>query len=232
VDRLADIQENIVCSTRLFEEAAKGGVKTIFFASSGGTVYGPYDRPISERDLPHPICAYGVSKLTTEHYLRLCCREFDVQGLALRFGNPYGRLQNDPNRMQGAIEVFLNRLIANEPIHIWGDGHIVRDYFHVQDLVAAVEGLANHKVQGFDVFNVGSGTGHSLLQILSLMAKITGLNPKISFMSPRAIDVPISILDISKLQNVTGWRPRVGLEEGIRKEWQRLWQNARNGKRG
>lgn len=224
-DSSVDLQDNVVSSARLFDMAAQAGVETILFASSGGTVYGPSSQPSRETDLPAPISAYGVAKLAVEHYLRLCCSRYGIRGLALRFANPYGRIAGGLERAQGAIEIFMKRLLLGLPLPVWGNGGTVRDFFYIEDLVSAVRLLLLREAHGFEIFNVGSGEGHSLGAVLRQLESVSGMRPNLQTLPARKFDVPYNVLDPSRLKEATGWRPEVGLEAGMRQTWLHLTED-------
>ena len=126
-------------SLALFDICRNSGVKRIVFVSSGGTIYGPSAQiPISETAPTDPITAYGVGKLAIEKYLALYEHLFGLDYRILRVANPFGPFQI-PLKNQGVIAALISRALKNEPIEIWGDGSVVRDYIYVDDVVAALE---------------------------------------------------------------------------------------------
>jgi UDP-glucose 4-epimerase len=216
---LYDIETNLVSTLGILENAVKNDVKKIIFASSGGTVYGiPQSLPITEDHPTEPTCSYGITKLAIEKYLFLYNHLHDLNYIVLRFGNPYGQRQRTEN-IQGVIPVFLWKLNNNEIIDIWGDGTVSRDYFHISDLVDAVL-KATHSSFSHDIFNIASGNALSLLDILSIMEKVTGIHPQLRFLPGRKLDVPVNCLDIGKARRLLKWQPTVSLEDGIQKTWE------------
>ncbi len=220
-DLPAEVQNNVAPSARLFEAACKAGIGTIVFASSGGTVYGDYRRPVSETDLPLPMGGYGLAKLSTEHYLRLNCLKGSARGIVLRFANPYGREQDHATGIQGLLDVALSRARLGLPIQVFGDGSVVRDFFHVEDLAESVRMVldAQH-APGFYVYNVGSGAGCSIRDALAALERATGKPLNLRFEPSRSFDVPYNVLDIRKIEQATQWKPRIDLESGLRRVWQ------------
>ena len=215
---LYDVETNIVATIGLMENAVKANVKKIIFASSGGTIYGiPQSLPITEHHATDPVCSYGITKLAIEKYLALFNHLHNLHYVILRFGNPYGERQRT-NSVQGVIPVFLGKIKNNDIIDIWGDGTVARDYFYISDLVNAVLKAGNSTIT-HDVFNIAGGTGYSLLDILSLIEKVTGIKPQVRFLPRREFDVPVNYLDIRKAKNILNWQPTVSLEEGIARTW-------------
>ena len=219
---LKDI-ENISTNLHLFDQAIKAGVESVLFASSGGTVYGsPSTLPVPETTGGSPISAYGVSKRAVEMYLDLLAGK--TRTINMRIGNPYG-----PYQLQGTAVGFLayalNAINTGAAVNIYGDGSTVRDYLYVDDLAIAIESLINStKCTG--TYNIGSGQGHSLSDLLKILATVTGQEVKANFTSPRSFDVPAIVLDISKLQQDSGWTPSTSLAEGIQLMWDFLRKSA------
>jgi UDP-glucose 4-epimerase len=135
-DPVFDIQSNVVESLFLFEQCVTNNIKKIIFASSGGTVYGvPQSVPVPEENPTTPICSYGISKLTIEKYLSLFKQLHNLNSVIIRPSNPFGSRQN-PFGIQGAIPVFLGKILRNERIQIWGTGDVIRDFIYIEDLVS------------------------------------------------------------------------------------------------
>lgn len=214
----ADVRGELAASIRLFQACADNGVRRVVFLSSGGTVYGiPSRIPINEDHPTRPICAYGGLKLAIEHYLHLSHHVSGLEYVILRGANVYGE-RHDLNRSQGAVNVFLRRLARNEPIELWGDGRVIRDYLYVGDLVRAI-GLALTTPLQAGVFNVGSGQGVALTDLLAACAVETGLTPQIQVRPGRGCDVPANVLAIDRIRAELGWRPEVTLADGLARTW-------------
>ncbi len=158
------------------------------------------------------MCSYGVSKLTIEHYLDVYKHLRDLNYVALRLANPYGERQS-PLRALGALTVFLHRTLRRQNIEIWGDGSVTRDFIYVGDVAQAVYLATANPISG--VFNVGSGTGLSLRDILPHVQKAVGAEPVVTWLAPRSFDVPRIVLDANKLTKATDWRAITSLTEGI-----------------
>jgi len=212
-----DVQSNVVASIELFEEAAAAGVEKVLFASSGGTVYGrPPVNPVPE-DVHHdPLVSYGVTKLMIEKYGALFRALHGLDVVALRLANPYGPRHRSAT--QGVIPIFIRRILAGEPIQIWGDGGIVRDYVYIDDVVEAFLRAAAYRGPA-RVFNIGTGRGVSLNDLVARLRRIGGRPVEVTYLPGRAFDVPEIVLDVSRAARELGWRPRVSLEEGLARTW-------------
>lgn len=214
-DPIGDVTGNILGSLRLLETVRKQNNNIrIVFASSGGTVYGPIKfETVSEEHPTNPICSYGITKLTVEKYLQLYKELHGVNSISLRIANPYGRWQKSDSS-QGVISVFAGRILHNNVIDIWGDGSVVRDYVFVKDVVAAML-LASTYGGREVVFNIGSGKGYSLQEILGSLEVATNQKAQIVYHPPRSFDVQKSVLDVSRAKLELGWTPMVELQDGI-----------------
>ena len=209
------VADAVPAKVRLLEACRRQGVRRFLFASSGGTVYGVTGARAVNEDAPtDPISAYGIGKLVVEKYLRLYEHLHGLDSRVLRIANAYGPHQ-DPYRGQGLIAAIMRRLLDGAPIEIWGDGDVIRDYIHIDDVVAAMLALRDHDGPG-RVFNVGSGIGRSVAEVLDDAARITSRAPRLIRRPARAADVPVNILDSARLARETGWRPRLEWEDGLR----------------
>jgi UDP-glucose 4-epimerase len=217
-----DVETNVLGTLRLLELCRRHEVQKIVFGSSGGTVYGiPRSTPIDESHPTLPTCSYGIHKLMVEKYLHLTSMLHGLDYCVLRPANVYGPGQR-LDIAQGAVAVFLDRALRNEPIQIWGDGNVVRDYVYVEDAVEAfVKALSfngEHKV-----FNIGCGKGISLNQLLHEIQALIGHALAVEYSGARALDVPVNVLDCALARRHLGWSAETPLAEGLRRtcEWMR-----------
>jgi UDP-glucose 4-epimerase len=169
--------------------------------------------PIDERHPTEPLCSYGISKLIIEKHLVMQSELHGLRPVVLRVANPYGERQR-VDTAQGAVAAFLSRCLAGRPIEIWGDGTVTRDYLHVADVANAFR-LALAYDGPNRVFNVSSGEGTSLNQLIDLIGDALGVIPNVRFLPGRAFDVPVSVLDNRLAREHLGWTPRVGLRDGL-----------------
>lgn len=220
-----DAISNIGGSVQLLESAVKSNVKQVIFMSSGGTVYGiPQYTPIREEHPTNPECSYGIGKLAVEKYLRFFSSRYGIATCAIRLANPYGEYQN-PNSTQGAVAVFTNKILNHEKISIWGDGQCRRDFIYADDFADAFCRLIG-KTDFTGELNIGSGESHSLLEIITIIEKCLNTKAKIEFFPSRQFDIPVSMLDISKAEQVLQWKPATDLFYGIAKTVEYFKQNS------
>jgi len=198
-DIVFDINSNITSTIHLLELLKKYFVSKILFCSSGGTVYGLMNEKnqIDENHPTYPISAHGINKLAIEKYIYLYHYRYDLEYLIVRLSNPYG--EKHASAEQGLINIALKKVINNDPVIIWGDGAIIRDYIYIKDCAKIIHDLLRKNIFN-QIINVGSGQGYSINQILSLIRDRVG-DFAIIYKSPRTFDVPKIVLDIHKLKS-------------------------------
>lgn len=213
-DPLFDVETNLTGTLRLLQHAIKSGLKKVIFVSSGGTVYGsPRTVPIAETHPTDPISSYGITKLAIEKYLFLFHKLHGLEYNVLRLANPYGEGQRT-HASQGAVAVFLGHAQSDEPIEVWGDGSVVRDYIYIGDVVTAMMATLNYQGEQ-RLFNIGSGVGLSLNQVLDAMERFFGRPVQRNYLPGRSFDVPASVLCINAAKEFLNWRPLVAFDEGL-----------------
>lgn len=212
-----EIRENVFSTINLLDSMVNAGVKKLIFISSGGTVYGEGDKKQTNEGFEkHPISKYGVHKLVIEKYIHLYYKFHNIDYRVIRLSNPYGSLEKI-NKKQGIIPVIIDNIISKNTIHIWGDGENIRDYIHIDDAIEAFFAVDRYDGE-YKIFNVGTGKGYTLNQIISIIIKELNCEmPTIKFEEARKCDVRKNILDISLLNKCTGWRPQIELEDGIKR---------------
>ena len=229
-DPRGDLCTNLLGTLELLEACGRAGVQRLVFVSSGGTVYGvPQQVPIAETHPTEPTCAYGISKLAAEKYLSLYAHLGPLRAVTLRVANPYGGRQR-LDAPQGAVAVFLGRALRGEPIEIWGDGTVVRDFVALTDVIAALQQAialtALLPTGAHRLFNIGSGEGLSLNQLVELLDQSLGRQLERRYLPGRSFDVPVSVLAIERARQELGWQPQLGLQEGIRAFYGRFRQRG------
>jgi UDP-glucose 4-epimerase len=220
-DFAADAQANLVPSLNLLKAIKDARRRPhLIYSSSGGAVYGPgigrQREPFKETDPCIPSTSYGIQKLSFESYLRMAASEGWIQATALRIGNPYGVLL-PPERMQGFIGVALHQVLLGKPVKIFGDPRNVRDYVHLDDVCRFVQRILESR-EDFQIYNIGSGEGHSVDEIMTLLERVTGREiPRETFHysgSDKHL-VPWIVLSVEKAAQQLGWRPEIDLVDGL-----------------
>ncbi|WP_046528780.1 MULTISPECIES: NAD-dependent epimerase/dehydratase family protein [Cellulomonas] len=218
-DPTLDIRTNVAASIELFRACVDAGVSRVVFASTGGAIYGDQDREVfGEEDPALPVSPYAIGKLTIESYLRYFRRKYGLASTVVRISNPYGPRQN-PQKRQGVIPIFLRRLADGLPVTIYGDGSMVRDYVYVTDVAEMVadvaEGTPRH-----DTYNLGSGSGSSLEDIVRTIGEVTGRDVRREYAPRPATFVDHVTLATARFEAEFPSRPRTSLAEGIRLTWE------------
>lgn len=213
-----DVMSNLLPTIRLVEICLANGVKKIVYGSSGGTVYGePKVTPTPENHPLMPTSAYGQSKLTIENYLNFYARSTDIDVNILRISNPYGPGQNQL-RVQGIVAVAMGCAYHNRVLKLYGKGEAVRDYLYIDDVIEAL--LLAAETSGSSVVNISSGIGHSVMEIVETIEKISGRTIQKEFIPDRPGDVKVNILDNQRAFEIYGWKPKVEFKDGLYRTWE------------
>ena len=214
-DPMYDAQVNIMGLLHVLGNAVKYGTKRVIFASSGGAIYGEQESfPATETHPTRPDSPYGVSKLSSEHYLH-CYRQ--VYGLAyscLRYANVYGPRQ-DPHGEAGVVAIFSQGMLQGSGVVISGNGMQTRDYIYVEDVVEAHMAVLNSGVDG--IFNVGTGQETSVNHLFRQIKELVSPGVKEIYGPARKGEQFRSCLDFGRIQKALDWEPRVALTEGLRR---------------
>lgn len=224
-DPVSDVNGNLVNTIRLLEVMNDSGVKKIIYFSSGGTVYGhPQISPMDELHPTNPVCSYGIVKLAIEKYLNMYSDLYGFTSVVLRPSNPYGPGQRRMG-VQGFIGTCINMALSEKTLTIWGDGSVIRDYVHVADVVTAT--LKALDSEQSNIFNISSGKGHSLNEIVELVEQNTYKKMDIIYKDKRDFDIPEMVLCNQKANQVLSWKPSIEIEKGIADTVQVLSEQAK-----
>ena len=216
---------NVGGTINVLEAAQRAGVARVVNTSTGGAIYGDVDVvPTPETTPPRPMAAYGQSKFCAEAYCGWYDRLYGLSTVTLRYGNVYGPRQ-DPTGEAGVIAIFCGRLVAGTRPVIYGDGRQTRDYVYVGDIVAANLAAASHP-ESRGVYNVGTSSESSVLEVLGALRRAAGLGDdefEPEFAPARLGEVQRSALDVSRARSDLGFTAEVGLDEGMRRtlDWAR-----------
>lgn len=211
---LFDADVNILGSINLIECAREFGVKHFVYISTGGAVYGePEYVPCDEAHPINPICQYGASKHTVEHYLFMYHFNYGLNYTVLRYPNVYGPRQ-DPHGEAGVVAIFTGKMLAGEPLTINGDGEQTRDFVYVGDCA-----YANYLAVTVDhqpgIYNIGWGRPTSVNDIFHTLAKVTGYPLQPNYGPAKVGETRHIYLEAAKAKRDLGWTPTLSLEEGL-----------------
>ncbi|WP_298665213.1 SDR family oxidoreductase [uncultured Methanofollis sp.] len=212
-DPLATHEANLTGTLNVLLAARDAGVRKVVFASSSA-VYGESpELPKREGMLPEPLSPYAVSKLAGEHYAASFSRLYGLHAACLRYFNVFGPRQDPSSPYSGVISIFADRILAGEPITIYGDGEQTRDFVYVADVVRANLRAMEGNVEG--VFNIACGRTTTLNALAETMMRAAGRTVEVRHAEARAGDIRHSCADITRARETLGWTPAWGLEEGL-----------------
>jgi UDP-glucose 4-epimerase len=225
-DPTLDVRTNIASSIELFQHCVDAGVQKVFFASTGGAIYG--DQPgtsFAETLSPLPVSPYAIGKLAIEGYLRYFGTKFGLESVSFRISNPYGPRQRT-NKKQGVIPIFLSRMAKGLPLTVYGDGSMVRDYLYVRDAVRMIGDTVGRQ-SNEDVYNIGSGEGTSVSELLRVARRVTGIDPEIEVKAVPSTFLDRVVLDTSRFRSEFAYDDFVSLEDGMADTWEQLSKESR-----
>ena len=222
-DPTFDAKINILGTLSLLRWAQRYGTRQVIFASSGGTIYGEEGTfPLLEDVPPRPKSPYGLSKYVGECYLELYRALFGLDSVILRYSNVYGPRQ-DPMGEAGVVAIFCQNILEGKPVMVFGDGTQTRDYVFVSDVVEA--NLLALKAKGSHVLNIATQMEASVNELIHLLEDFSTQPFPRNDAPARPGELQRNCLAISRAQATLGWRPKVGLQEGL-KETFRWFQQA------
>ncbi|HLO33762.1 MAG TPA: NAD-dependent epimerase/dehydratase family protein [Anaerolineales bacterium] len=213
---LFDADVNILGSINLIECAREFEVKRFVYISTGGAAYGEPERlPCDEEHPVNPICQYGASKHTVEHYLYMYYVNYGLKYTVLRYPNVFGPRQN-PHGEAGVVAIFTGKMLAGESVIVNGDGEQTRDFVYVGDCA-----YANYLAVTMDhqpgIYNLGWGRPTSINEIFFALANATGYSQPIQHGPAKVGETRHIYLDARKAAKELGWTATVTLEQGLEK---------------
>ncbi|MBA3854897.1 MAG: UDP-glucose 4-epimerase [Gemmatimonas sp.] len=221
-----DADVNIRGSLNLLEGVRASGHPTrVLFASTGGAVYGDFVEPPNlETYEKNPESPYGIAKFAVELYLAYYARIHGLDYIALRFANVFGPRQ-DPHGEAGVVAIFCQRLLAGQPLTVFGDGGQTRDYVYVGDVARAhVLAAAHAPIPAGRVdergINLGTGRETSVVDLAQALMRAAGREVPLQHAPARPGEQRRSVVSIAKAGAVLGWTPEVGLEDGLARTFQ------------
>ena len=210
---------NVIGSMNLINEAVAHDVKCFVFTSSIA-VYGAAQAPMREDLTPQPEDPYGIAKFAVELDLRAARRMFGLESIVFRPHNVYGERQNLGDKYRNVIGIFMNQLLQDRPMTIFGDGTQTRAFSYIGDVAPLIARAIDEPAAYNEVFNIGADEPTSVLQLARLVAAAVGKPPAIAHLESRK-EVVHAHADHSKLERVFAYRARWSLPDGLRRmaEW-------------
>lgn len=210
-----ELELNLIPLANLLEILVNKEIEHFVYVSSAGTIYGNSDTANSVEHKSAPISSYGVLKEVSESYINFYNRVYGKNFRIARLSNPYGLGQGE-HKMQGIVPIFINHLLESKGITVFGEGDNIRDYIYIDDAMEALYKLGNYNGDT-TVFNIGSGEGHSINEIISAIETVSGKKfSQIDYVSKRNCDVGRNELEVTETKKELLWEPHVQLIEGIR----------------
>lgn len=211
--------EDIVRLIDLLDHMRRCNVKRLVFISSGGTVYGNQNVFKLKEDMTaYPINHYGIMKLAQEKILLMYNELYGMHNVIFRLANPYGEGQKMSSGI-GAVTAFLQRIIQGKEISVYGQGKAIRDYIYIEDAVNMIRLFLDREMEEPEqvkaIYNIGTGEGTSIIEVLHLAEKITKRPAKVVYQEKREFDVTRNVLDITKICSAIGDYKCRGLEAGM-----------------
>ncbi|MGY1605495.1 NAD-dependent epimerase/dehydratase family protein [Geodermatophilus sp. SYSU D00815] len=224
-DPTMDIRTNITSSVQLFDACVDAGVAHVYFASSGGAIYGDQDQQVfAETDVTLPVSPYAIGKQAIESYLRYFRRTQGLESTTFRISNPYGPRQN-PLKRQGVIPIFLRRVLEGAPLTVFGDGSMIRDYLYVGDLAEMIAEVVSTGPE-HDLYNLGSGVGTTIDEVVGTIREVTGRDVPVEHLPRPATFVDHVVLSVERFEKEFATRATTSLADGVRLTWEEMLQHG------
>ena len=216
-DPMLDCDINLMGLINLLNAAVKLDVKK-FLMPSSAAVYGNLDTlPLNEEMIGNPSSFYGLTKLTTEHYLRIYHESFGLPYICYRYSNVFGPRQGNGGE-GGVISIFAKAIVQGSPIIIYGDGKQTRDFIYVDDVVEANILGMQHQVTG--IYNVSTGISSSVNLLVDEFRNISGKDIEVVYDKPRLGDIRDSVLATDKSEKELLFTAKYNLHDGLIKTYE------------
>jgi UDP-glucose 4-epimerase len=214
-DPIYDCKTNIIGTLNLLDLSKDYGIKKFIYASSA-SIYGDVYKDISirEEDEIQPISFYAISKMTTEYYIQLYHKFYNINYIIFRYSNVYGPRQN-PHGEGGVIPVFIDQMINDINPVIFGDGNQTRDFIYIEDVVNANIMAIEKDVNG--IFNISTNTEININELFNEINNILHKDYKPKYGEMKKGDIVKSCLDNSKALEVLGWEPKHKIKIGLKR---------------
>lgn len=219
---IQNAQVNIIGLLNVLEACRQNKVKKIIFTSASSLVGEPQTYKVSETHVAKPKTAYGITKLASEHYLRLYYELYGLPFVVFRFFNIYGDYQKN-----GLIPSLYGKIVKNESLTVFGKGDQIRDYVYIKDIIPFFDDVISQDRADNSVFNLGTGIGSTILDVINTMSQILKISPNIEFKPSRPGEIGNFVSDTALLQKTFGKTPSTSLEDGLNKTISWLNNNYR-----
>jgi UDP-glucose 4-epimerase len=220
------VATNVSCvdaTLNLLVAARDAGVRRVIYAGSSAAYGDSPQLPKHEGMLPNPITPYAVAKLAGEHYMHSFTRVYGLETVVLRYFNVFGPHQDPGSHYSGVLAIFCHKLLAGDPVTIYGDGGQSRDFTYIDNVVEGnlmAAAAPAEKVSG-QMMNLATGSSASLNETFEILKELTGYKGKPTYAEARTGDIRDSMADIERARALLGYAPSVDFREGLRRtvEW-------------
>lgn len=209
---LEDANINIIGTLNILDNCKKNGVQKIVYASSAAVYGQPISRSIDENHPIVPISNYGISKYAPEIYIRAYQQLFGLKFTILRYANVYGIRQSAKGE-GGVVSIFMDKVMKNQTLTVFGNGNQTRDFINVSDVVRA--NLMSLTSGDNLTFNVSTDTSVSINELIKAIESVTGIQPKVIYEDMRPGDIVHSRLNNQQIIQALDWQPIVSIEQGL-----------------
>ena len=211
-------QVNIIGLLNILQACRKNNIKKIIFTSASSLIGEPQSFKVSENHTTTPKTAYGITKLASEHYLRLFQELYGINFIVFRFFNIYGSYQKN-----GLVPSLYQKITSNQPVTIFGDGKQLRDFVYITDVLPFFEKAISNDSVNNSIYNIGTGIGTTISEVITLMSDTLGIEPKVERKPIRKGEIGNFIADTTKLEKSFGQVPNTTVKSGLEKtiEWVR-----------
>ena len=217
--RRFNYENNLIGSVNLINAAVNHEVKCFVFTSSIA-VYGKNQLPMTEELIPCPEDPYGISKYAVELDLSAARDLFGLNFIIFRPHNVYGERQNIGDKYRNVVGIFMNQLMQNQPMTIYGNGEQKRAFSYIGDVAPAIARSIKIREAYGQIFNVGADVPYTVNELARQVARVFGVEPKLTYLDRRN-EVEIAYSDHSKAKKILAAEPKTSLEVGLKKmaEW-------------
>jgi nucleoside-diphosphate-sugar epimerase len=217
-DPLTSSAVNVEGTLNVLLAARDEGVRRVVFSSSTSVYGSSRQLPTSEDAAPDPISPYGVAKLAAERYCISFSRVYEsFESVVLRYFNVFGERQSPSSQYAAVVPLFVTAIAAGRTVQIHGDGEQSRDFTHVGNVIDATLRAGEASGANGEIFNIAAGAPASVNHLADTIGAIQGKPVAKEFLPPRAGDIRDSWADLSKAERVLGYRPSIGLDDGLRR---------------
>lgn len=215
-----DCRINLEGVLHVLEACRIHGTRHILFSSSAAVYGDNLHIPLKETEQLVPTSPYGITKMTTEHYLRVYHELYGMDATVFRFANVYGERQGEKGE-GGVVSIFCKLLSQRQGITVFGDGNQTRDFVYAGDIAQAI--IRALPLKGYHTMNVSTGQETSINDLIRSFEKAVGYTVPVQYTAPRTGDILRSVLSNEALKRDLGFVPEMDLEEGIRRtyDWYR-----------